>query len=252
QLNQPSARPGPAESTETYRNVYTAIVQRNSSAASMQALSPAAPRLAKRTKGRLCYCRFWPECWRAAFPLSYDGVWCPKHFKIHDGSIANAHQLEARSTRNRYGFSLFHQTTSRSGRLRPSTSGRDAAGSLKCRISRHSRGMDGSRYPTYYLHLERDDGKRSFLLAARKRKRSSTSNYLISCDPTDLSRRGEGYVGKLRANFLGQSVHRRCWRLRKGDDCVRVDIRPNSEEEGLVERLKRREMSHLMELHNRT
>uniref|UniRef100_A0A1I8IW87 Tub domain-containing protein n=1 Tax=Macrostomum lignano TaxID=282301 RepID=A0A1I8IW87_9PLAT len=183
-----------------------------------------------------------------------------------------------------------------SGRLRPSTAGRDAAGSLKCRISRHSRGMDGSRYPTYYLHLERDDGKRSFLLAARKRKRSSTSNYLISCDPTDLSRRGDGYVGKLRANFLGTAFTvfdsglspkkltggqvAGGWRELAGityetnvlgfrgprkmtvvlpamleaeeGDCVRVDIRSNSEEEGLVERLKRREMSHLMELHNRT
>jgi len=37
-----------------------------------------------------------------------------------------------------------------------------------------------------------------FLLAARKRKRSKTSNYLISVDPTDLSRDGASFVGKLR------------------------------------------------------
>jgi len=37
-----------------------------------------------------------------------------------------------------------------------------------------------------------------FLLAARKRKRSKTSNYLISVDPTDLSREGASFVGKLR------------------------------------------------------
>jgi len=42
-----------------------------------------------------------------------------------------------------------------------------------------------------------------FLLAARKRKKSTTSNYLISTDPTDLSRAGESFVGKLRSNLLG-------------------------------------------------
>lgn len=37
-----------------------------------------------------------------------------------------------------------------------------------------------------------------FLLAGRKRKKSKTSNYLISIDPTDLSRGGENFIGKLR------------------------------------------------------
>jgi hypothetical protein len=37
-----------------------------------------------------------------------------------------------------------------------------------------------------------------FLLAGRKRKKSKTSNYLISTDPTDLSREGDSYIGKLR------------------------------------------------------
>lgn len=42
-----------------------------------------------------------------------------------------------------------------------------------------------------------------FLLAGRKRKRSKTANYLISSDPTNLSRGGENFVGKLRSNLLG-------------------------------------------------
>ena len=37
-----------------------------------------------------------------------------------------------------------------------------------------------------------------FLLAGRKRKKSATSNYLISTDPTNLTRGGESFVGKLR------------------------------------------------------
>ncbi|XP_018617292.1 tubby protein homolog isoform X2 [Scleropages formosus] len=74
---------------------------------------------------------------------------------------------------------------------------------VKCRITRDKKGMDRGMYPTYYLHLEREDGKKAFLLAGRKRKKSKTSNYLISIDPTDLSRGGESFIGKLRSNLMG-------------------------------------------------
>ncbi|XP_071452538.1 protein king tubby isoform X2 [Hetaerina americana] len=74
---------------------------------------------------------------------------------------------------------------------------------VKCRITRDKKGMDRGLFPTYFLHQERDDGKKVFLLAGRKRKKSTTSNYLISTDPTDLSRCGESFVGKLRSNLLG-------------------------------------------------
>ncbi|XP_078582261.1 tubby-related protein 3-like isoform X1 [Branchiostoma floridae x Branchiostoma japonicum] len=74
---------------------------------------------------------------------------------------------------------------------------------VKCRITRDKKGMDRGVFPTYYLHMERDDGKKVFLLAGRKRKKSTTSNYLVSVDATDLSRGGESYVGKLRSNMLG-------------------------------------------------
>ncbi|KAB1272072.1 Tubby protein-like protein [Camelus dromedarius] len=69
---------------------------------------------------------------------------------------------------------------------------------IKCRITRDKKGMDRGMYPTYFLHLDREDGKKVFLLAGRKRKKSKTSNYLISVDPTDLSRGGDSYIGKLR------------------------------------------------------
>lgn len=42
-----------------------------------------------------------------------------------------------------------------------------------------------------------------FLLAARKRKRSKTANYLISIDATDLNRDGDSFAGKLRSNMFG-------------------------------------------------
>ncbi|XP_061120577.1 tubby protein homolog [Syngnathus typhle] len=74
---------------------------------------------------------------------------------------------------------------------------------IQCRVTRDRRGMEKGMYPTYYLHMEKEDGKRLFLMAGRKRKRSKTSNYLISTDPTNLSRDTSCYIGKLRSNVLG-------------------------------------------------
>ncbi|XP_076152614.1 tubby-related protein 3 isoform X2 [Alosa pseudoharengus] len=83
--------------------------------------------------------------------------------------------------------------------LRPAPRGT----TVKCRITRDKKGMDRGLYPTYFMHLEKEDGRKFFLLAGRKRKKSKTSNYLISVDATDLSREGESFVGKLRSNLMG-------------------------------------------------
>ncbi|CAJ0929503.1 unnamed protein product [Ranitomeya imitator] len=71
---------------------------------------------------------------------------------------------------------------------------------FQCRITRDKKGVDRGLYPTYYLHLERGEHKRLFLMAGRKRKKCKTSNYLISVDPTDLSKGGESVIGKVRAD----------------------------------------------------
>uniref|UniRef100_A0A8C5LJS2 Tubby-like protein n=1 Tax=Jaculus jaculus TaxID=51337 RepID=A0A8C5LJS2_JACJA len=81
--------------------------------------------------------------------------------------------------------------------LQPAPQGR----AVRCRLTRDKKGMDRGMYPTYFLHL--DTEKKVFLLAGRKRKRSKTANYLISSDPTNLSRGGENFIGKLRSNLLG-------------------------------------------------
>lgn len=59
---------------------------------------------------------------------------------------------------------------------------------------------------TYYLYLginqaSTDDGK--FLLAARKCRRPTCTDYIISLNSDDVSRGSSTYVGKLRSNFLG-------------------------------------------------
>ncbi|XP_032898090.1 tubby-related protein 1-like [Amblyraja radiata] len=74
---------------------------------------------------------------------------------------------------------------------------------IKCKVTRDKKGMDRGLYPTYYLHLDANENKKVFLLAGRKRKKCKTSNYLISIDPTDLSRGGENFIGKLRSNLMG-------------------------------------------------
>ncbi|OAF66123.1 hypothetical protein A3Q56_06150 [Intoshia linei] len=74
---------------------------------------------------------------------------------------------------------------------------------IKCRITRDKKGVDRGIYPTYYLHMERSEDRKVFLLAARKRRKSKTSNYIISVDPIDLSRNGGACVGKLRSNMIG-------------------------------------------------
>ncbi|CAL9071659.1 unnamed protein product [Musa textilis] len=59
---------------------------------------------------------------------------------------------------------------------------------------------------TYHLYLGLTqalaaDGK--FLLAARKCRRPTCTEYLISLDADDMSKGGGTYIGKLRSNFLG-------------------------------------------------
>ena len=34
---------------------------------------------------------------------------------------------------------------------------------MKCRVTRDKKGLDRHAYPTYFLHLERDDGKKVFV-----------------------------------------------------------------------------------------
>ncbi|KAK2990570.1 hypothetical protein RJ640_019850 [Escallonia rubra] len=59
---------------------------------------------------------------------------------------------------------------------------------------------------TYHLYLSlnqatNDDGK--FLLAARKCRRPTCTDYIISLNAEDLSKGSSAYIGKLRSNFLG-------------------------------------------------
>ncbi|XP_051736020.1 tubby-related protein 1 isoform X1 [Ctenopharyngodon idella] len=160
---------------------------------------------------------------------------------------------------------------------------------IKCKVTRDKRGMDRGFYPTYYLHL--DNEKKVFLLAGRKRKKSATSNYLISIDATDLSRGGDNFIGKLRSNLMGTKFTvfdnglnpdralrdmsnarqelaaiiyetnvlgfkgpRKMTVIIPGmdDDNERVPICPRTENDSILVRYQNRQMDNLIELHNKT
>ena len=67
-----------------------------------------------------------------------------------------------------------------------------------CHI-RRTRGKAGM-FPEYFMYL--DDGN-TFLMSARKRKKSRSSNYILSLDEEDMARESGNYFGKLRSNFIG-------------------------------------------------
>ncbi|XP_048033807.1 tubby-related protein 1 isoform X4 [Megalobrama amblycephala] len=160
---------------------------------------------------------------------------------------------------------------------------------IKCKVTRDKRGMDRGFYPTYYLHL--DNEKKVFLLAGRKRKKSATSNYLISIDATDLSRGGDHFIGKLRSNLMGTKFTvfdnglnpdralrdmsnarqelaaiiyetnvlgfkgpRKMTVIIPGmdDDNERVPICPRTDNDSILLRYQNRQMDNLIELHNKT
>ncbi|GAB1300793.1 Tubby-related protein 1 [Apodemus speciosus] len=169
--------------------------------------------------------------------------------------------------------------------LQPAPQGR----AVRCRLTRDKKGMDRGMYPSYFLHL--DTEKKVFLLAGRKRKRSKTANYLISSDPTNLSRGGENFIGKLRSNLLGNRFTvfdhgqnpqrggggdvgslrqelaavvyetnvlgfrgpRRMTVIIPGmnSDNERVPIRPRNSNDGLLVRWQNKTLESLIELHNK-
>ncbi|WAR07393.1 TUB-like protein [Mya arenaria] len=134
---------------------------------------------------------------------------------------------------------------------------------IKCRITRDKKGVfllagrkrKKSATSNYLLSTDATDLSRGgeayvFLLAGRKRKKSKTSNYLLSTDPIDLTRSGENF----ETNVLGFKGPRKMTIIIPGMnlDHERVDIKPTSDHDGLIERWKRKNMDNILELHNKS
>ena len=53
---------------------------------------------------------------------------------------------------------------------------------IKCRISRDKKGVDRGMYPTYFLHMERDDGKRVSHVGREAINECVFFKVLLDCD----------------------------------------------------------------------
>ncbi|TPX30731.1 hypothetical protein SmJEL517_g05775 [Synchytrium microbalum] len=82
---------------------------------------------------------------------------------------------------------------------------------LLCKIIRHKEGVE-KLYPSYEVFIEDPaDTSKTFLMAARKRKKSRTSNYIITSTRLPVGNKKEkdakdykrDVIGKVRSNFLG-------------------------------------------------
>uniref|UniRef100_A0A7S2K3M7 Tubby C-terminal domain-containing protein n=1 Tax=Zooxanthella nutricula TaxID=1333877 RepID=A0A7S2K3M7_9DINO len=73
------------------------------------------------------------------------------------------------------------------------------AGVVQCRIIRDRSGISTKLHPKYTM--ESDD--KIFLMTAQKQVKNKTSNYAISMSKSGSSKDPEGFLGKLRSDFLG-------------------------------------------------
>ena len=70
---------------------------------------------------------------------------------------------------------------------------------LQCNILRKKDGIE-KLFPKFYLYVNQTD---KFLLAARKRPKNMTANYMISLDHDCFDKNSKFEVGKVRSNFMG-------------------------------------------------
>lgn len=118
----------------------------------------------------------------------------------NDVQIKNAsdkHDSSSSKSRSAVVKAKVDITDMKSFLLRPLSNAYDI---VECYIERNKSGAS-KMFPEYCLYMKEGD---RFLLTAKKRPNNRTSNYLISMQRGDFSRKGtENYLGKLRSNFLG-------------------------------------------------
>jgi len=72
-------------------------------------------------------------------------------------------------------------------------------GTIQCRIIRERSGISTKLHPKYTM--ESDSGM--FLMTAQKQVKNKTSNYAVSMCKGSVGKDNEGFLGKLRSDFLG-------------------------------------------------
>lgn len=76
-------------------------------------------------------------------------------------------------------------------------------GQVQCTITRSKSGFD-RLFPKYTLSLSCGN---KYLLTGKKRGMNSTSNYMITIEQKKFEKESNGYLGKVRSNFLGTEFY---------------------------------------------
>ncbi|MFS7919447.1 putative transcription factor TUBBY family [Helianthus anomalus] len=74
-------------------------------------------------------------------------------------------------------------------------------GTIQCYIKRDKSNLTYRLFLCLSPALLVENGK--FLLSAKRKRRTTCTEYVISMDPDNMSRSSSTYIGKLRSNFLG-------------------------------------------------
>ncbi|KAI4537610.1 hypothetical protein MG293_012473 [Ovis ammon polii] len=129
---------------------------------------------------------------------------------------------------------------------------------IKCRITRDKKGMDRGMYPTYFLHLDREDGKkvRSNLMGTKFTVYDNGVNPQKASASTLESGtlRQELAAVCYETNVLGFKGPRKMSVIVPGMTMVheRVSIRPRNEHETLLARWQNKNTESIIELQNKT
>mmetsp|Transcript_42701 Transcript_42701/g.123430 ORF Transcript_42701/g.123430 Transcript_42701/m.123430 type:complete len:263 (+) Transcript_42701:659-1447(+) len=75
----------------------------------------------------------------------------------------------------------------------------ESVGTVQCRIVRERNGISTKLHPKYTM--ESDNG--IFLMTAQKQVKNKTSNYAVSMCKGSVGKDADGFLGKLRSDFLG-------------------------------------------------
>ena len=76
-------------------------------------------------------------------------------------------------------------------------------GQVQCTINRSKSGFDRI-FPKYTLALSNGN---KYLLTGKKRTLNTTSNYMITIEQKKFQKDSNGYLGKVRSNFLGTEFY---------------------------------------------
>uniref|UniRef100_A0A183C3M5 Tub domain-containing protein n=1 Tax=Globodera pallida TaxID=36090 RepID=A0A183C3M5_GLOPA len=128
---------------------------------------------------------------------------------------------------------------------------------LKCRITRDKHGVDKGIYPNYYLHLEKNDGRKIFLLAARKLRSNAMGTMFTIFDngesPKKSSAIGDSVRRELAAVIYGTNILglKGIYVDQKNNYIRPLSVRPISEKDSILERHKTNRLDEMVVLINK-